>query len=189
MPSESKDCDSDSDNDDDYLPEGEESKVDFSRQGRRASNAAMRRRLSMTGATVTDQVIIALVEWGTGDTFEEELAEWMRKNCPVFADAGDLKGEQNLEWGNVFTAYLEWLDDKLGKFARELGVSEESVAERMNKCITEHKEEEFFPAFMGITEYVVFQKEMHALATKGGNEDLANDAAGEELGEGIMNCR
>jgi hypothetical protein len=176
------------------MPSDEESKDDQapSNNNRRMSAFSDKgyRRMSMTGATIHDPVILELIEWGTSRSFEEELAEWMENHSSEFVDECGIDEEQPLTWGNAFREYIEWLDAKLGEFCSDLSVSSEEVAEKMAATIDKNKDEEFFPAFMNITEYDVFVAQMHELALKARREREATEAveeAAEADDSGVMN--
>ncbi len=124
------------------------------------------RRVSMSSNPIKDELIMALIEWGTSPAFENELSSWMSSNCAPFATAASAADEQTLECGDAFVRYCAWFDDALSDFCKDHAVEPAEVSRRMSDVLSLHADDEFFPAFMSITEYESFRAQMYSIAVK-----------------------
>jgi hypothetical protein len=142
-----------------------------------ANPAAICTRPHDAGAPVLiDATVVRLIDWGTSGEFEEVLSAWMKDHCEDFGGSLDLAEEQPLSLGTIFSDYCEWLDGKLGNFCDEENLDPDDVSKKMAECLASNKEDEFFPAFMAITEYDEFARQMHDLAVARMRMDKADDA-------------
>jgi hypothetical protein len=131
---------------------------------------------TMTSQKIHDPIVLALIDWGTSESFEASLSQWMKERCNDFVEA--LPGsdeEQPLSWGNNFHDYTRWLEIQLQDFCDSNGVACGDVAERMEETLASNND--FFPAVMAITDYDVFVKQMHAMAIAEQRADEATKAA------------
>ncbi|GMI09497.1 hypothetical protein TrLO_g1280 [Triparma laevis f. longispina] len=138
--------------------------------------------------TMIDRTIVTLIDWGTSAEFESELSGWIKDHCEDFSGSLDLAEEQPLSLGTIFNDYCEWLDGKLGDFCDDENLDPDDVSKKMAECLSANKEEEFFPAFMAITEYDEFARQMHDIAVarmRMGKADDAVEIAAEEGGFNI----
>ncbi|GMI23081.1 hypothetical protein TeGR_g9798 [Tetraparma gracilis] len=135
--------------------------------------------------TVSNPTTLALIRWGTGRAFEEDLAGWMEGRAEIFKEKVEPGDEQPLEWGSCFSEYCTWLDEQLSSFCAENDMSPKEVSSAMAESMEEHGDE-FFPTFMSITEYNTFREHMVKLAERRERERDAAEAReeGEESGGG-----
>ena len=91
-----------------------------------------------------------------------------------FEDA-DMDGEQRIEWGNVYSKYVDWLEEQLDQFCESEGCTVEEVFEKLKECMT-GENSNFMPVFMQNTEYAHFLKQVRYYANNKKTREQVKDA-------------
>lgn len=87
--------------------------------------------------------------------------------------------EQKLEWGSVYSEYVDWLETQLTQFCESHDSSPEEIFAELKRCM-KSDDSDFMPIFMQNTEYRVFLDQMRLYANARRTRKIALAAAEED---------
>jgi hypothetical protein len=107
-----------------------------------------------------DEIIQALVDFLSKPDTAASFDSFFDEHCASFADRKDDTQEQKLEWTHIHSQYQDMVDDKLGGFMQQYGLSATEVLERCRTSDITSQGGRYIFMFVASTDYAYFASSM-----------------------------